>query len=85
MKCTGMYEAKQLIDKAREYNLRILIGCMNESSCANMAAAHLAPLGDWVDLDGPFLINNNPFKDPEVFGGKIVLRGLPGIGLKLNR
>lgn len=84
MKCTGMYEAKQLIDKAREYNLKILIGCMNESSCANMAAAQLAPLADWVDLDGPFLINNNPFKDPEIKDGKIVLSETPGIGLELR-
>ena len=82
MKCAGMYEAKQLIDKARENNLKILIGCMNESSCANMAAAQLAPLADWVDLDGPFLINNNPFKDPEIRDGKIVLSELSGIGLE---
>lgn len=57
---------------------------MNESSCANMAAAQLAPLADWVDLDGPFLINNNPFKDPEVRDGKIVLKELPGVGLELK-
>ena len=83
MKCTGMFEASRLIEKAREYKLKILIGCMNESSCANMAAAQLAPLADWVDLDGPFLINNNPFKDPEIRDGKIVLTKLPGIGLEL--
>lgn len=84
MKCTGMREAHQMIQTARQHKLKVLIGCMNESSCANLAAAQLAPLADWVDLDGPFMISNNPFKTPELKNGKIVLSALPGIGLELK-
>jgi L-Ala-D/L-Glu epimerase len=84
MKCTGMREAFQMIHAARKLNLNVLIGCMNESSCANMAAAQLAPLADWVDLDGPFMITNNPFASPVLKQGKISLPDLPGIGLLLK-
>jgi L-alanine-DL-glutamate epimerase-like enolase superfamily enzyme len=80
MKCAGMREAYKMIKYARALNLKILIGCMNESSCANLAAAHLAPFADWVDLDGPFLIKNNPFADPVLENGKIKLSVLPGLG-----
>ena len=84
MKCTGMREAYNMIQQARKLKLKVLIGCMNESSCANMAAAQLAPLADWVDLDGPFMIRNNPFESPVLKDGKIVLSDLPGIGVQLR-
>lgn len=82
MKCTGLSEAVKMISKARDLKLKVLIGCMNESSCANFAAAHIAPLADWVDLDGPFLITNNPFHDPVLKDGRIILTNQPGIGLQ---
>jgi L-alanine-DL-glutamate epimerase-like enolase superfamily enzyme len=78
-----MFEAYQMIKYANELNLKILIGCMNESSCANLAAAQLAPFADWVDLDGPFLINNNPFKDPTIQSGRIILNDNSGIECEL--
>lgn len=81
MKCTGLYEAAKMILEARKNNLKVLIGCMNESSVANMAAAQLAPLADWVDLDGPFMIRNNPFETPTLKNGKIQLTPSPGIGV----
>lgn len=84
MKCTGMFEAYQMIKYAKELGLKILIGCMNESSCANLAAAQLAPFANWVDLDGPYLINNNPFEDPLLVVGKIRLNDNPGIGCILK-
>ncbi len=80
MKSTGMYEAHQMILKAKELGLKILIGCMSETSCATLAAAALAPQCDWADLDGPFLVSNNPFKMPEFADGKWVLRDAPGLG-----
>lgn len=83
MKSAGMYEAKQMIDKARELDLKILIGCMSETSCATLAAAALAPQCDWADIDGPFLTTNNPFKAPEFVDGKYVLSDESGLGLKL--
>lgn len=84
MKCTGMREAYNMIQQARKLKLKVLIGCMNESSCANLAAAQLSPLADWVDLDGPFMIRNNPFESPVLKDGKIVLPDLPGIGVQVR-
>ena len=82
MKSAGMYEAHQMILKARSFGMKILIGCMSETSCATMAAAALAPFCDWADLDGPWLTKNNPFDTPELTGGKLVLKNLPGLGLE---
>jgi L-alanine-DL-glutamate epimerase-like enolase superfamily enzyme len=81
MKSAGMYEAGLMISKARELGLKILIGCMSETSCATLAAAALAPLCDWADLDGPLLISNNPFIMPDMDEGKWVLSNEPGLGL----
>jgi L-alanine-DL-glutamate epimerase-like enolase superfamily enzyme len=83
MKSGGMYEAQQMINKAKELDLKILIGCMSETSCATLAAAALAPQCDWADLDGPFLISNNPYKMPDFKQGKWVLNNQPGLGLVL--
>jgi len=85
MKCTGMHEAYKMIHLARELDLKVLIGCMNESSCANLAAAQLAPFAEWVDLDGPFMITNNPFKNPTLEKGKIILEEIAGIGATLTK
>lgn len=81
MKSTGMYEAHQTILKARKLGMKVLIGCMSETSIATLAGAHLAPLCDWADLDGPFLTVNNPFDQPEFKDGRYVLNDLPGLGL----
>ncbi len=59
MKCGGLSEALQMIHTARAIGLQVLIGCMSESSIGCDAAAHLAPLCDYADLDGPFLVTND--------------------------
>lgn len=59
MKCTGIAEAYRCLTKAKETNLLTVLGCMSESSVAVNAAWNLAPLANWVDLDGPFLIKND--------------------------
>ena len=82
MKSTGIYEAHQMILKARSYGMKVLIGCMSETSCATLAGIALAPLCDWADLDGPWLTKNNPFKDPEMSAGTYILPTLPGLGLQ---
>lgn len=82
MKSTGMYEGHQIILKARSFGMKVLIGCMSETSCATRAGIALAPLCDWADLDGPWLTTNNPFKDPELKNGKYLLADLPGLGLQ---
>lgn len=82
MKCGGITEAKKIIDNARVLNLKILIGCMSESSCGVAAATNLSQLADWVDLDGPLLIKNDPFTGVEYKGGRIMIN--PG-GAQLKR
>jgi hypothetical protein len=81
MKSAGMHEGYRIIMKAKELGLKTMIGCMSETSCGTLAAAALAPLCDWADLDGPFLTSNNPYKDPEFIDGKWVLSDIPGLGL----
>jgi L-alanine-DL-glutamate epimerase-like enolase superfamily enzyme len=84
MKCTGMLEAYQMILRAREYQLKVLIGCMSETSCAISAAAQFTPLADYADLDGCLLIKNDLFKGIEFINGKITLNELPGIGVSVK-
>lgn len=81
MKCTGLNEAIKMIHLAGKLNMKIMIGCMSESSCGTSAAAQLAPLVDWVDLDGPLLIKQDYFRGVEFKNGKIILNELPGIGV----
>lgn len=83
MKSAGMHEAFNMIQKARELDMKILVGCMSETSIATMAGAALAPLCDWADLDGPFLTTNNPFKKPAFKDGRYVLSNSPGLGVEV--
>ncbi len=80
MKCTGLFEANKMIKRARELNLKLLIGCMSETSCAISAAAQLSPLVDFADLDGALLIKNDLFEGVKFKNGKIELNEMPGIG-----
>ena len=81
MKCTGLHEAQKMILQARKYGMKIMIGCMSETSCGISAAAQLAPLVDWIDLDGPLLIKEDYFDGVKFSEGKIILNDLPGIGV----
>lgn len=81
MKCTGMREAKQMAEFARALDMKVMLGCMTETSCAISAAAHLAPLVDWADLDGALLINNDLFDGMKVENGNCLLPDRPGIGV----
>ena len=81
MKCTGMREAWKILTTARALNMRVMVGCMIESSCAVSAAAQLSPAVDWADLDGNLLIGNDVFKGVVVEKGKLTLNNLPGIGI----
>ena len=82
MKCTGMREAWKMVNYARAEGMKVMIGCMTETSCAVSAAAQLSPAVDFADLDGNLLITNDPFRGMKVVDGKITLSGLPGIGLE---
>lgn len=81
MKCTGMREAWKMVTLARALDMRVMVGCMTETSCACSAAAQLSPAVDFADLDGNLLIANDRFKGMEVVEGKITLNDLPGIGV----
>lgn len=84
MKSAGMHEAFRMIKKAKGLDMRILIGCMSETSVATLAGANLAPLCDFADLDGPFLTSNNPFKQPDFQEGKYILSKKPGLGVEVE-
>ncbi len=81
MKCTGMHEAWKMLNYARAIGMKVMVGCMTETSCAVSAAAQLSPAVDFADLDGNLLISNDRFKGMEVVKGKITLPDLPGIGV----
>ena len=81
MKCSGMREAVRTIHAARVLNMKIMIGCMIESSVGISAAAQLSSMADYVDLDGNLLITNDPFSGINVLNGKLILNDLPGLGV----
>ena len=82
MKCTGMREAWKMMNYARAEGMKVMIGCMTETSCAIAAAAQLSPAVDFADLDGNLLIANDIFRGTTVVNGKITLNQLPGIGIE---
>ncbi|MSU51768.1 MAG: dipeptide epimerase [Opitutus sp.] len=82
MKCTGLREAHKMILLARALGLKVMLGCMTETSCAISAAAQLSPLVDWADLDGAVLIKNDCFRGTTIVDGKLTLPDRPGIGVK---
>ena len=81
MKCGGLHAAYKMIGMARAMDMKVMIGCMTETSCAVTAAAQLSPLVDWADLDGNLLIDNDIFDGVKIADGKIVLPDRPGIGI----
>lgn len=81
MKSTGMHEAYQMAVLAHSLGMKVMIGCMTETSCAISAAAQLAPMAQWADLDGNLLIGNDPFKGATVINGRVIPTTAPGIGL----
>ncbi len=83
MKSTGMHEAYKMVTLARALDMKVMIGCMTETSCAVTAAANLSPLVDYADLDGSLLISNDRFTGMTVENGKVILHDIPGIGVEL--
>ncbi|MGH7715473.1 MAG: dipeptide epimerase [Vulcanimicrobiaceae bacterium] len=81
-KCGGIRAALAMIHTARALGFKIMLGSMVESAIAATAAAHLSPLVDWADLDGPFLTANDPFNGLRYDRqGKMLLPGGPGLGV----
>jgi len=82
MKCGGLQEALRLVAVARSLNLKLMLGCMIESSLAISAGATISPLFDYVDLDGSLLINNDPFRGLKLQGDRWLLSDQPGLGVE---
>jgi L-alanine-DL-glutamate epimerase-like enolase superfamily enzyme len=86
MKCGGMNAAYKMAIMAKEMGMKVMLGCMTETSCAISAAAQLSPMADWADLDGNLLISNDCYDGVTVTEGKITLNERPGIGvLPINK
>jgi L-Ala-D/L-Glu epimerase len=81
MKCTGMREAQKMLTLARSLGMKVMFGCMTETSCAISAASHLTPMVDWADLDGALLISNDIYDGTKIIEGKIAISNRPGIGV----
>jgi len=82
MKCAGLMEALKMIEFSKKNNIKILLGCMAESSCATSAMAQLMKFADYIDLDAPNLLKNDPFYGVTYKNGKVFLNDLPGIGVE---
>ena len=82
MKSTGLHEAYQMAVLARALDMKVMLGCMTETSCGVSAASQLSPLVDWADLDGNLLIANDIFDGMKIVNGKVTIpRDRPGIGV----
>lgn len=81
MKSIGMHEAYQMAVLARALGMKVMLGCMTETSCAVTAAAQLSPMADYADLDGNLLITNDRFDGLKIVDGRVILPATPGIGV----
>ncbi len=78
-------EAVRLMTAARALHFGVFLGCMVESSLGIAAAAHLAPLADWVDLDGHLLLSDDPFEGLRLEDGRVLPDpDAPGLGVRLK-
>jgi L-Ala-D/L-Glu epimerase len=84
-KCGGLREALRMIATARTHGLLVMAGCMVETSLGVTAAAHLAPLLDYADLDGAALLRDDPHEGATIDGGIIRIPDRPGLGVSLRR
>ncbi len=84
LKCGGLEPAVAMARQANKAGLKVLIGCMSESTCGAMAALQLSAWSDWIDLDGPLLIQNDPFSGAVYDEGRLLCSGAPGTGAVLK-
>ncbi len=83
-KCSGITPAKRMISNARELGLQVMVGCMNESSVGTAAIAQLAPLLDYVDMDGPLLLAEDIAEGVKFDFGRIIYTDKSGLGIQVN-
>jgi L-alanine-DL-glutamate epimerase-like enolase superfamily enzyme len=80
-KCSGITPALRMIKRARELDLKVMIGCMNESTIGSAAIAHLLPFTDYADMDGPLLLKEDLATGIQYDYGKIIYGNTPGLGI----
>lgn len=83
-KCSGITPALEMIKSARSLNLKIMVGSMNESTVGSAAIAHLLPFIDYVDMDGPLLLEDDVAKGINYNFGEIIYSGKPGLGVEFT-
>jgi L-alanine-DL-glutamate epimerase-like enolase superfamily enzyme len=84
-KCSGLTPARRMITRARQLGMQVMIGSMNESSIGTAAIAHLLPLADHVDMDGPLLLAEDLATGLSFENGRVVYSGQPGLGVEFTR
>lgn len=83
-KCSGITPALRMIKEARNLNLKVMMGSMNESTLGSAAVAHFLPLLDYVDMDGPLLLKEDLATGLDFDFGKVSISGKPGLGVEMN-
>ncbi|HEY5391566.1 MAG TPA: dipeptide epimerase [Hanamia sp.] len=83
-KCSGITPALRMIKHARELEMKVMVGCMNESSVGTAAIAQLLPLLDYVDMDGPLLLAEDVAKGVTFENGKIIYGEGYGLGIEVE-
>ena len=81
-KCGGLTPARRMIANARDHGLKVMVGCMVESSVGISAAAQLAPLLDYADLDGAVLLAQDAADGVQLRQGKLIFPDEPGLGIR---
>jgi L-Ala-D/L-Glu epimerase len=82
VKCGGMREGARMIRMAHDLGMKVMIGCMIESSVLSAAGAHLTPMAEYADIDGPLLVEDDPFEGLVYDGAQLRLSGAPGLGVR---
>ena len=82
-KCSGITPARRMITKARELDMQVMVGSMNESTVGSAAVAHLLPLLDYVDMDGPLLLDEDIATGIYFEFGEVTLSDKPGLGVSV--
>jgi len=80
-KCSGITPAVRMIKKAKELDLKVMLGCMNESTVGSAAIAHLLPFADYADMDGPLLLEEDVATGIQYDFGKIIYSNQNGLGI----
>ncbi|MFM9907789.1 MAG: mandelate racemase/muconate lactonizing enzyme family protein [Chitinophagaceae bacterium] len=84
-KCSGITPALRMISNAKKMGMKIMIGCMNETTIGSAAIAHLAPMVNYIDMDGPLLLAEDIADGLKYSNGKVSVSNKPGLGINFLR